>query len=791
MTAKQVKSGSKHEPQGIPSESNPTRPDPSIVDPSKVALVTVDEADIYALVHGFHGAPFNILGPHNIEVDGTPMLAVRAFRPQDTAASVKDATGRRTPMLNWNNSGFFEALLPAQDTALQYTLVVVDKRGNEFELEDPYRFSPILTDYDLYLFGEGNFYYAYEKLGAHPLVIDGVPGVNFAVWAPNAQRVSLVGPFNGWDKRANPMRRHESSGIWELFFPHLPAGMHYKYAIHSRFLGYEVDKADPFGFYAEMRPSTDSRVWDINQYEWQDDAWLAARPTNQALDQPLNIYEVHLGSWRRVPEDNGFLSYRDLAHQLVEYAQQMGYTHLELLPITEHPFDGSWGYQTTGYFAPTSRFGNPDDFKYFVDYCHQHGIGVILDWVPAHFPRDAHGLAYFDGTHLFEHSDPRQGEHQDWGTKIFNFGRNEVRNFLISSALFWLKEYHLDGLRVDAVSSMLYLDFSREDGQWVPNRFGGRENLDAIDFIRRFNEVTHEAVPGTLTIAEESTSWPMTTKPTYMGGLGFDHKWNMGWMHDMLSYMEKDPIFRRFSQNQITFSLMYAFHENFVLPFSHDEVVHLKRSMLDKMPGDLWQKFANLRALYAYMTGHPGKKLLFMGQEFGQWSEWNEARSLDWHLLQGQDHQQLQRYVADLNHLYLREPALHRIDNSWEGFQWIDTSDADQSIISFVRHSGVKRDGRPDADTLDADTGHADTEQPESIVVVCNFTPVPRYSYRVGLPSAGRYGELFNSDRPEYGGGGVGNPTPIAAEMIPWQSCQFSAPFHVPPLGVLFIKVVL
>ena len=481
----------------------------------------------------------------------------------------------------------------------------------------------------------------------------------------------------------------------------------------------------------------------------------------------MNIYEVHLGSWKRVPETNGFLSYRDLAHQLVEYAQKMGYTHLELLPITEHPYDGSWGYQTTGYFAPTSRHGNPDDFKYFVDYCHQHGIGVILDWVPAHFPRDAHGLAFFDGTHLYEHSDPRLGEHQDWGTKIFNFGRNEVRNFLISSALFWLKEYHVDGLRVDAVSSMLYLDFSRQAEQWIPNRYGGRENLDAIDFIRRFNEVTHDTVPGILTIAEESTSWPMTTRSTSLGGLGFDLKWNMGWMHDTLDYMKEDPLYRRFRHNMLTFSLMYAFSENFVLPFSHDEVVHLKRSMLDKMPGDLWQKYANLRALYGYMTAHPGKKLLFMGGEFGQWSEWSEARSLDWHLLQWPDHQQLQQYVADLNHLYRNEPAFYRLDSSWSGFEWIDVNDAEHSIISFMRRS----------------------EDPaDTVVVVCNFTPVPRHNYRVGLPGNGIYHELLNSDRREYGGSGVGNSAPIPAENLPWQNREFSAALHLPPLGVLFLK---
>lgn len=747
-------------------------PEPESTQPSATPQrqrTTLSEADIHAITRGYHGAPFAVLGPHPVVFEEKPALAVRAFRPLDAAVFVIDNQGLRTPMNRVDEAGLFEAILPPQEEPFLYRLVVADAVGNEFELEDPYRFPPLLTDYDLYLYGEGNFYYAYEKLGAHPVVIDGVPGVNFAVWAPNAQRVSLVGPFNGWDNRTHPMRRHEQMGVWELFFPHLPNGMHYKYAVLSRYLDYEINKADPFGFYSEFRPSTDSRVWDITQYVWRDDEWLAARAERQAIDKPINIYEVHLGSWRRVPENNGFLSYRDLAHQLVDYALQMGYTHLELLPITEHPYDGSWGYQTTGYFAPTSRHGNPDEFKYFIDHCHQHGIGVILDWVPAHFPRDAHGLSFFDGTHLYEHSDPRQGEHQDWGTKIFNFGRNEVRNFLISSALFWLKEYHLDGLRVDAVSSMLYLDFSRNAGQWIPNRFGGRENLEAIDFIRRFNEVTHEAVPGILTIAEESTSWPMTTRPTYMGGLGFDLKWNMGWMHDMLSYMEKDPIYRRFNQNQITFSLMYAFTENFVLPFSHDEVVHLKRSMLDKMPGDSWRKFANLRALYAYMAAHPGKKLLFMGQEFGQWTEWNEARSLDWHLLQWTNHQQLQHFVAELNQLYQREPALHRIDNSWDGFEWVDISDADYSIISFVRCSGDPKD---------------------NVVVICNFTPVPRHNYRVGLPVPGVYTELLNSDRPEYGGSGVGNPPHIVAEDLPWQHCRFSAPFHLPPLGVIFLKVV-
>lgn len=729
---------------------------------------TVNPTEIEAIVGGYHGAAFSVLGPHVVTVDGKSCLAIRAFRPLDMAVTVlRPDRGERQEMARIHPAGFFEAIFPEEQAPFVYQLLLRDPQGGEHLIEDPYRFPPFLTDFDLYLHGEGNFLRSYEKLGAQMCTREGVPGVNFAVWAPNALRVSVIGPFNGWDDRMHPMRCHEGAGIWEIFIPHLPEGMHYKYSIKSRFMGYQVDKSDPYAFYAEVRPSTDSRVWNINKYQWHDEEWLASRPQRQALDQPLNIYEVHLGSWRRVPETNGFLSYRDLAHQLVDYAQKMGYTHIELLPITEHPLDASWGYQTTGYFAPTSRFGTPDDFMYFVDYCHQHQIGVILDWVPAHFPRDAHGLAFFDGTHLYEHADPRQGEQRDWGTKVFNFGRNEVRNFLLSSALFWLKKYHLDGLRVDAVASMLYLDYSRKEGEWIPNRYGGRENLEAIDFLRRFNEVSHEEAPGILTIAEESTAWPMVSRPTYMGGLGFDLKWNMGWMHDTLSYFQKDPLYRRYHQNEITFSLVYAFHENFVLPLSHDEVVHLKRSLLDKMPGDAWQKFANLRSLYAYMTAHPGKMLLFMGGEFGQWAEWSEAKSLDWHLLEHPPHQQLQRFVADLNHLYRAEPALHQVDFSWEGFDWIDFNDAEHSVISFVRRARDPQD---------------------LVVVVCNFTPVPRHDYRVGLPMLGTYREILNSDWTQYGGSGVGNPEPIVAEAMPWQRCNYSALLNLPPLGVIYLK---
>lgn len=750
------------------------------------AQYTTSLADIDAITDGYHGAPHQVLGLHSVSQPGSEgeQLSIRAFRPLDQAVYVLDLTdGSRHAMELVHPQGFFEAVFPERQQPFPYRLLLVDAEKQEYEIEDPYRFPFFLTEYEIYLYAEGNFLRSYEKLGAHFRDInmrstnghdESVRGVNFAVWAPNAQRVSVIGPFNGWDNRTHALTRRGSSGVWEIFMPNLVEGTEYKFSIRSQHLGYEIDKSDPYGFMAETRPQTASRVWDIQKFEWTDDAWVENRPQTQALDRPINIYEVHLGSWRRVPETGGLLSYRDLAHQLVEYAQRMGYTHLELLPITEHPFDGSWGYQTVGYFAPTSRFGTPDDFMYFVNHCHQNNIGVILDWVPAHFPKDAHGLAFFDGTHLYEHADPRQGEYQDWGTKVFNFGRNEVRNFLLSSALFWLKEYHLDGLRVDAVAAMLYLDYGREDGGWIPNRYGGRENLEAIDFIRQFNEVTHSECPGTLTIAEESTSWPMVTRPTYSGGLGFDLKWNMGWMHDMLEYMEKDPIYRRYHHSQITFSLMYAFSENFLLPFSHDEVVHLKRSMLDKMPGDLWQKFANLRALYTYMACHPGKKLLFMGGEFGQWTEWSEAKSLDWHLLQHEDHRQLQNFVADLNRLYCAEPALHQVDFEWEGFQWIDISDVDSSVISFARRA---------------------TEEHDHLVVVCNFTPKPHLGYRVGLPADGAYVEIMNSDWTQYGGSGVHNSSPdgsapwqIHAQQLAWQNCPYSAAINLPPLGVVVLK---
>jgi len=605
-------------------------------------------------------------------------------------------------------------------------------------------------------------------MGAHPREVNGVKGVHFVVWAPNAQRISVIGDFNQWDGRRHPMQRRSDGGIWELFIPDLGPGERYKYALVSQNQGYYTERADPYGFAAELRPGTASIVYDLEQYEWRDADWMREREQRQALDAPLAIYEVHLGSWRRAPEEGGrYLTYRELAEQLPAYVREMGYTHIEFLPISEHPFDGSWGYQPVGMYAPTSRFGSPDDFRALVDACHQAGIGIILDWVPAHFPKDGHGLVYFDGTHLYEHSDPRQGEHTDWGTMIYNYGRNEVRNYLLANALFWLEKYHIDGLRVDAVAAMLYLDYSRKQGQWIPNRFGGRENLEAIDFLKKLNELTHHDHPGILTIAEESTAWPMVSRPTYVGGLGFDYKWNMGWMHDLLDYFEADPIYRRYRQERITFSLMYAFSENFILPLSHDEVVHLKHSLLDKMPGDLWQKFANLRALYAFMYGHPGKKLLFMGGEFGQWHEWNYDASLDWHLLHYESHQKLQRFVRDLNHLYTNEPSLYQIDTDWQGFNWVDFRDSDNSVVAFLRKAK-----NPD----------------DFLLFACNLTPVPRYGYRLGVPRSGLYQEVLNSDADIYGGSNVGNLGSVQAEDVPSHGHNWSVSLALPPLAVVVMK---
>ena len=597
--------------------------------------------------------------------------------------------------------------------------------------------SPFLTGYDLHLLGEGTHYRSYQKLGAHLTQQDGVKGTRFAVWAPNAERISVIGDFNGWKEDDNPMVSRGESGIWESFIPGVGQGALYKYMIHSRYLGYKIDKADPYGFAAEIRPQTASRVWDLSGYDWGDDEWMAVRAKKNAANAPISTYEVHLGSWMRVPEEeHRWLTYREIGPKLADYCEQMGFTHVELMPVTEHPFDGSWGYQTVGYFAPTSRYGTPQDFMYFVDVLHQRGIGVIMDWVPAHFPKDGHGLGYFDGTHLYEHEDPRQGHHPDWDTFIFNYGRREVSNFLIGNALFWFEHYHIDGLRVDAVASMLYLDYARKEGEWIPNPYGGRENIDAINFLRRFNEQVYAEHPGVMTIAEESTSWPMVSKPTYMGGLGFGFKWNMGWMNDILRYFAQDPIHRQYHHDKITFSMLYAFTENFVLPFSHDEVVHLKGSMIGKMPGDGWQKFANLRLLYGYTFGHPGKKLLFQGCEFGVVPEWNHEHSLEWHVLEYPFHRGLQSWVRDLNHFYRNEPALYQIDSDYAGFEWIDCHDSQGSIVSFIRN-GL----RPE----------------DSLVFVCNFTPVPRHGYRVGVPHGGWWSEVLNSDASVYNGSNQGN----------------------------------
>src|SRR3989440_5407899 len=632
----------------------------------------------------------------------------------------------------------------------------------------------ILSDFDLHLFGQGKDYRIYEKMGAHIRVVNGVTGVNFALWAPNARSVSVIGDFNGWQHGATPMHlRHQDLGVWECFVPGLTAGALYKYAITSRFNDYTVEKGDLYGFAVQLRPKTASIVADIHQHPWQDEVLMQERAEHPRLSSTISIYEMHIGSWRRVLDQSGEprnLTYRELAHALAPYIKVLGFSHVELLPMTEYPYDGSWGYQVTGYFAPTSRNGSPEDFQYFVDYLHQQGIGVLLDWVPSHFPKDGYALSYFDGTHLYEYKDPRKGEHKEWGTLVFDYGRSEVRNFLIANALFWLREYHIDGLRVDAVASMLYLDYMRQPGEWIANQYGGREHLEAVDFLRQLNEAVYAEEPGTVTVAEESTSWPLVSRPTYVGGLGFTFKWNMGWMHDMLEYMHLDPIFRRFHHKNITFSLMYAYSENYILPLSHDEVVHIKGSLINKMPGDLWQRFASLRSFFGYMWGHPGKKLLFMGGEFGQWHEWNFKESLDWHLLEPPGspyHAQLRDFVHDLNVLYQKEPAFSELDNDPEGFLWIDPHDSDNSVISFMRRGNKAQD---------------------TLIFVCNFTPVPRHGYRLGVPRAGEYYELINSDANQYGGSGLENKQPMPSGPVYWQSCPHSILLTLPPLSTIILK---
>ncbi len=625
----------------------------------------------------------------------------------------------------------------------------------------------LLNDQDLYLFNEGSHYRLYEKLGSHFMTVDGEEGTYFAVWAPNAGGIFVTGTFNGWNPGSHPLRLKGTSGIWEGFIPGVTRGTAYKYHVVSRVNEYRYDKADPFAFHGEVPPDTGSVVWDL-WYEWEDGEWMKDRHRRNAAGSPISVYEMHLGSWMRVPEEgNRMMTYRELAPRLVEYLTKMNFTHVEFLPVMEHPFYGSWGYQVTGFFAPTSRYGTPQDFMVLVDTLHRNGIGVILDWVPSHFTKDGHGLNYFDGTHLFEHADPRQGHHPDWDTQIFNYGRHEVQSFLLSNAYYWLDVFHADGLRVDAVASMLYLDYSRKEGEWIPNRYGGRENLEAISFLRRVSEEVYKERPDIVTIAEESTAWPMVSRPTYVGGLGFGMKWDMGWMHDTLLYMGHDPVHRKYHHNKLSFRLVYAFTENFVLPLSHDEVVHGKGSLLGKMPGDTWQKFANLRALYGYMYGQPGKKLLFMGGEFGQWREWNHDDSLDWHLLENPPHAGLSRWVEELNALYRREPALHELDFDPAGFEWVDCNDAEQSVLTFLWK------GRSTGDIM---------------LVVCNFTPVPRHNYRVGVPRGGFWREVLNSDAPEYGGSGQGNIGGVTAAPISAHGRLHTLTVVVPPLATVFFR---
>lgn len=718
----------------------------------------LDSTLVERLEQGRLHDPWQILGAH----PSGKGWEIRIWMPTALSVRLED----KLEVTRVTDSGLFAVRLTKSEfdkLPKHYRVCWDDYDGCSYSLISPYSFEPLLGEMDLYLYAEGQHWKIYEHLGAHFKTIDGISGVQFAVWAPSAERVSVVGDFNGWHGFRHPMRCRGSSGIWEIFIPAMQPGDRYKFEIRNANTGDVFAKADPYAQSMEMRPQTACYVVD-SQYAWKDAAWLEQRRAFDWSHEPISIYEVHLGSWQR-DDAGGFLNYRELAHRLVDYVKWMGYTHIELLPISEHPLDASWGYQTSGYYAPTSRFGTPDDFRYLVDHCHQHGIGVFLDWVPAHFPKDFFALARFDGSALYEHEDARLGEHRDWGTYIFNFGRNEVRNFLIANALYWLKEFHIDGLRVDAVASMLYLDYSREPGDWVPNQYGGRENLDAVSFLQQLNAEVHRQHEGVLVMAEESTSWPMVSRPTWMGGLGFSMKWNMGWMNDSLNYFSRDPIYRAHHHNQLTFSQMYAYTENFVLPFSHDEVVHLKGSLAAKMPGDDWQKMANLRLLLCYQWMHPGKKLLFMGCDFGQWTEWNEAVGLPWHLADYPNHRGVMLLVQQLNHLYVNEQALHQFDFEPRGFSWIDCHDYSQSVLSFERHS-----------------------EAETLICVFNFTPVPRHDYRIGLAQEGRYQEVFNSDSSMYGGSNLGNNGQVDSQPQPWMNRPVSVSLTLPPLGCIVLK---
>jgi len=709
-----------------------------------------------ALVSGQHNNPFAVLGPHK----GANGRVVRTLQPHAAKVELVDAQGKSLAnMKKIHAGGLFEAPLPPRKR--HYALRVTDGSGQSCVAEDPYRFPSALGEMDLYLLGEGSDRYIYKKLGAHLCQLKGVTGTRFAVWAPNASRVSVLGDFNGWDGRHHVMRLHPGNGIWEIFIPGVGNGAFYKYEIQDSDGKLLPLKADPYGSHHEPPPGNSSIVFDSN-YDWQDDEWMSRRTVEPDLDKPVSIYEVHLGSWRR-KDDGLYLTYKDLAQELVEYVARMGFTHIELMPISEHPFDGSWGYQPVGMFAPTQRFGSPDDFRYFIDCCHAKGIGIIMDWVPAHFPNDDHGLRRFDGSALFEHEDPRKGAHADWGTLIFNYGRREVINYLIGSALYWIDEFHIDGLRVDAVASMLYLDYSRDEGEWLPNEFGGNENLEAVDFLRRLNTEIH--AQGATSFAEESTAWPGVSKPVDAGGLGFTYKWNMGWMNDTLSYMSEDPVHRKYHHDKMTFGLVYAFDENFVLPLSHDEVVHGKSSIIGRMPGDDWQQFANLRAYYTMMFAHPGKKLLFMGDEIAQRDEWNHDRSIDWHLLEFSPHSGVQNLVSDLNALYRKTPALHQVDFSNEGFEWIDWQDSDSSVLSWLRRDN---------------SGGI-------IVCVVNLTPIVRSDYQIGVPFAGEYRVVLNSDDKKYDGSGAGTLS-CRSSSVGHHGRPHSLRLSLPPLAALIIE---
>lgn len=728
-------------------------------------LTTTKLYDIFHIVNGEHSDPHTVLGMHEMEEDGRKAVVVRAFLPDAAGITVIDYANKRKkyPMERLHADGFFEVTIADREEWFRYQLEYTDADGNTWRSYDPYSFSPTLSEFDRHLFGAGTHYEIYEKMGGRLMTHEGARGAAFSVWAPNAKAVSVIGDFNNWDARRSPMRRLGESGIWELFLPAAAEGDKYKFHV-TQCDGRVVDKTDPYGVYAEVRPNNASVLYPLKRYKWKDRRWMTARRKYDFRTAPMNIYEVHLGSWKRAEGDR-FLTYTELAEQLIPYVKEMGYTHIEMLPVEEHPFDGSWGYQVTGYYAPTSRYGSPDEFKQFVDACHQNGISVILDWVPAHFPKDDFALARFDGTALYEHQDPRLGEHIQWGTYIFNYGRKEVANFLLANALYWMDIFHIDGLRVDAVASLLRLDFCKEEGQWLPNVYGGSENLEAIEFLKHMNSVIAEREPGALMIAEDSTAWPGVTKKVDEGGLGFSLKWNMGWMNDFLSYIKLDPIYRKYHQNKLTFGMAYHYAENFVLVLSHDEVVHTKSSMIGKMPGDVWQSFANLRLSYGFMMGHPGKKLLFMGGEFAQYSEWSEARSLDWHLLQYADHQEMQAYVKELNHLYAEEPAFWAEDFDPNGFQWIECDDAESSIVSFVRRSKEKE-----------------------LVFLCNFTPVVHRGFSLGVPQEGVYHERLNSDAARFGGSDVINAVPLQSKAEPAGRCPFRVELDVPPLGMVILE---